>query len=55
MGQHLHLAEDTFGDDTHRSLAEVAERVVREVLGSTLPIDALVDSALQDYSTDITK
>lgn len=55
MGQHLHLAEDTFGDDTHRSLAEVAERVVREVLGSTLPIDAVVDSALQDYSTDITK
>lgn len=55
MSKHLHLAEDTFGDDVQQPLAEIAERVLREVLGPSVTVDSVLDAALQDYSTDIVR
>jgi GntR family transcriptional repressor for pyruvate dehydrogenase complex len=53
MGRHLHLAEDTYDADLDIPLSEVANRVIKEKLGSSRTIHDVLDSAFKNYSLDI--
>lgn len=53
MSQHLHLAEDTYDADLDIPLSEVANRVIKEKLGSSKTIHEVLDSAFKNYSLDI--
>jgi GntR family transcriptional repressor for pyruvate dehydrogenase complex len=53
MGKHLHLAEDTYDADLDMPLSEVANRVIKEKLGSSRTIHDVLDSAFKNYSLDI--
>jgi GntR family transcriptional repressor for pyruvate dehydrogenase complex len=53
MSQHLHIAEDTYGDDLGIPLSEVAERIVSQVLGNSRTVHEVLDAALKKYSMDI--
>lgn len=53
MSQHLHLAEDAYRSDLERPLAEIAERIVKEVLHSNATVDEILSIALKDYEVGI--
>ena len=53
MSQHLHIAEDTYGEDLDIPLSEVAERIVSQVLGNSRTVHEVLDAALKKYSMDI--
>ena len=52
MGQHIHLAERSYKQDLDRTLSEIANRIVKEVLHSDLEIEDILDSALRDYKIE---
>jgi GntR family transcriptional repressor for pyruvate dehydrogenase complex len=53
MSKHLHIAEDTYDADLDIPLSDVADRVVKQALGSSRTIHEVLDSALKNYSMDI--
>jgi GntR family transcriptional repressor for pyruvate dehydrogenase complex len=53
MSKHIHLAEDSYKNDLDRELREIAERIVKDVLQSSLSIDEILSSALKDYSVEL--
>jgi GntR family transcriptional repressor for pyruvate dehydrogenase complex len=53
MSKHIHLAEDSYKNDLDRELREIAERIVKDVLQSSLSIEEILSSALKDYSVDL--
>jgi|DEB19_MinimDraft_3_1074340.scaffolds.fasta_scaffold04205_2 GntR family transcriptional regulator, transcriptional repressor for pyruvate dehydrogenase complex len=53
MSKHIHLAEKSYKSDLDRQLSDIAERIVKDVLQSTLSVDQILDAALQSYSVEI--
>jgi GntR family transcriptional repressor for pyruvate dehydrogenase complex len=53
MSKHIHLAEKSYKSDLDRELREIAERIVKDVLQSSLSVDQILDTALQDYEVDL--
>jgi flagellar biosynthesis/type III secretory pathway protein FliH len=53
MSKHIHLAEKSYKSDLDRQLSDIAERIVQDVLQSTLSVDQILDAALQSYSIEI--
>jgi flagellar biosynthesis/type III secretory pathway protein FliH len=53
MSKHIHLAEKSYKSDLDRQLSEIAERIVKDVLHTTLSVDQILDAALQSYSLGI--
>jgi flagellar biosynthesis/type III secretory pathway protein FliH len=53
MSKHIHLAEKSYKSDLDRQLSEIAERIVKDVLHTTLSVDQILDAALQNYSLGI--
>ncbi|MEN9454446.1 MAG: hypothetical protein RLZZ19_933, partial [Actinomycetota bacterium] len=53
MSKHIHLAEKSYKSDLDRQLSDIAERIVKDVLQSTMSVDQILDAALQSYSVEI--
>lgn len=53
MSKHIHLAEDSYKTDLDRTLRDIAERIVKEVLHSSQSVDDILDLALKSYSVEI--
>jgi GntR family transcriptional repressor for pyruvate dehydrogenase complex len=53
MSKHLHIAENTYDADLDIPLSDVADRVVKQALGSFRTIHEVLDSALRNYSMNI--
>ena len=53
MSKHLHIAEDSYQADLDNKLSDVANRIVKEVLHSTMSIEQVLDSALRDFKIEI--
>jgi DNA-binding FadR family transcriptional regulator len=53
MSKHIHLAEKSYKSDLDRQLSDIAERIVKDVLHTTLSVDQILDAALQSYSLGI--
>jgi hypothetical protein len=47
------LAEDSYKNDLDCELREIAQRIVKDVLQSSLSIEEILSSALKDYSVDL--
>jgi len=53
MSKHLHIAEDSYHSDLDKKLSEVANRIVKDVLHSTMSIEQVLDTALRDFKIEI--
>jgi len=53
MSKHLHIAEDTYDTDLDIPLSDVADRIIKQTLGSSRTIHEVLDYAFKDYSMDI--
>ena len=53
MSKHLHIAEDSYKSDLDRKLSDIADRIVKEILHSTLTVEEVLDSALRDFKIGI--
>ena len=53
MSKHLHIAEDSYKSDLDRKLSDIADRIVREILQSTMTVEEVLDSALRSFKIEI--
>jgi GntR family transcriptional repressor for pyruvate dehydrogenase complex len=53
MSKHLHIAEDSYKSDLDNKLSDIADRIVKEILHSTLTVEEVLDSALRDFKIGI--
>jgi GntR family transcriptional repressor for pyruvate dehydrogenase complex len=53
MSKHVHLAEKSYKSDLDRELREIAERIVKDVLQTSIAIDEVLNSALQTYEVEL--
>ena len=53
MSKHLHIAEDSYKSDLDRKLSDIADRIVREILQSTMTVEEVLYSALRSFKIEI--
>lgn len=53
ISQHLHIAEDSYKSDLDKKLSDIADRIVKEILHSSLSVEEVLDSALRDFKVEI--
>lgn len=53
MSKHLHIAEHSYESDLDNKLSSIANRIVKEILHSTLDVEQVLDAALRDFKIGI--
>lgn len=52
VSAHIGIAEQTFGADYDIQLDDIASRELRRALGHNAPVDDIISTALEEFSTD---
>lgn len=53
MSKHLHIAEDSYKSDLDNKLSEIADRIVKDILQSTMTVEEVLDTALRNFKIEI--